>query len=122
MLTQRFESLGLSTPAEVSTSSGGSGSSGGGSAGRGLRLSRLLPRSGKPMGIQKVTNYSAQASALCSLLACLATCTWPKLVSISFFVADACISIHPHPYPPQWAKDKQRLSAGFLLPTLRKPS
>jgi DNA polymerase delta subunit 1 len=82
VLTQRFESLGLSTPGDgssASTVAGSSGSSGSaGSVGRGLRLSRLLPRSGKPVGIHKVTNYSAQ-----------------------------------------WAKDKQRLSAGSNQETWR---
>lgn len=67
VLTQRFDSLGLSTPGDAGTG-GGSGSSAGtssvtSSAGRGLRLSRLLPRSGKPVGVHKVTNYSAQVGA-----------------------------------------------------------
>ena len=62
VLAQRFESLGLATPGDVGDGSGPAGGPAG-SAGRGLRLSRLLPRAGKPVGIHKVTNYSAQVGA-----------------------------------------------------------
>lgn len=63
VLAQRFESLGLATPGD---NNGGGPGGGAGSAGRGLRLSRLLPRTGKPVGIHKVTNYSAQVGACAS--------------------------------------------------------
>lgn len=69
MLTQRFDSLGLSTPGDGTTA--GSSTAGSSSMGRGLRLSRLLPRTGKPLGIHKVTNYSAAVRLYATVLRCV---------------------------------------------------